>query len=168
MQIIISFLFLCGIYHLYIWFSLPNSFCRTCPSYRSSARSFTMILSPTRTSFIQSIKTYKRRKKTLNTYNYHLLHTSKVICVIIYEFPFWIYSTNVQKDILTRKKDFGTRLTYTVCAVCVFCYSLQMYSSLVQPSELLLSCHFTDFQCNLGKKSFSWVTQWLCEFLKSD
>lgn len=42
---------------------LPKSFCRTCPSYRSSARSLTMILSPTRTSFIQSINTYNVKIK---------------------------------------------------------------------------------------------------------
>lgn len=42
---------------------LPKSFCKTCPSYRSSARSLTMILSPTRTSFIQSINTCKVKIK---------------------------------------------------------------------------------------------------------
>ena len=42
---------------------LPKSFCRTCPSYRSSARSLTMILSPTSTSLIQSINTWTQKYK---------------------------------------------------------------------------------------------------------
>lgn len=70
--------FVCG----RAWFNfLPKSFCRTCPSYRSSARSFTMILSPTKTSFIQSISTYMGRIKWLQPtwwFSFHSMSRKKL------------------------------------------------------------------------------------------
>lgn len=59
-----SFLYFLLSPHVHRFNSSPNSFCSTCPSYRSSARSFTMILSPTRTSLIQSINTCVRQLQT--------------------------------------------------------------------------------------------------------
>lgn len=51
---------------------LPNNFCKTCPSYRSSAKSFTIILSPTNTSLIQSINTYVGNTNLAVLYTIHL------------------------------------------------------------------------------------------------
>lgn len=123
---------------MWLWFnSSPKSFCRTCPSYRSSARSFTMILSPTRTSFIQSIKTYVNRIKV----------SSSVLTIFLQQ---WVSekTEHVLRNLSQGHKSdiLGVSFAGPAVGVC----------------KPLALGYFTDF-IGTGSLNSSWLAQGLCD-----